>query len=56
MPFISLCVLFILAYTLPYGYPAKMVNPVPTAYEAIKPLRLSAAKSRLFIAEGVAPE
>jgi uncharacterized protein (DUF1330 family) len=26
------------------------------AYEAIKPLRLSAAKSRLFIAEGIAPE
>jgi uncharacterized protein (DUF1330 family) len=26
------------------------------AYEAIKPLRLSAATSRLFIAEGIAPE
>jgi uncharacterized protein (DUF1330 family) len=26
------------------------------AYEAIKPLRLSAAKTRLFIAEGIAPE
>jgi len=26
------------------------------AYEAIKPLRLSAAKSRLFIAEGTGPE
>ena len=26
------------------------------AYEAIKSLRLSAAKSRLFIAEGIAPE
>jgi len=26
------------------------------AYEAIKPLRLSGAKTRLFIAEGVAPE
>jgi uncharacterized protein (DUF1330 family) len=26
------------------------------AYQAIKPLRLSAATSRLFIAEGIAPE
>ena len=26
------------------------------AYAAVKPLRLSAAKSRLFIAEGVAPQ
>jgi uncharacterized protein (DUF1330 family) len=26
------------------------------AYEAVKPLRQSAATSRIFIAEGVAPE